>query len=218
MVRIGVLIVVIALAVLPAARAHRAAPTLFGVVGTNDGFDISLNDAAGKKISTLPPGTYDVVVDDRSRIHNFHLASNEDTTVDFRTDVDFVGRKTFTVTFKDGVEYAYACEPHWRSMNGSFLVTSAPAPPPPPPVRTLTGVVTASGAVSFARAAVPAGRYAITIRDRSRRDNFHLRGRAVDRRTGIRARGTVRWRVTLTAGSYRYGSDRTGLRRRLRVR
>jgi plastocyanin len=66
----------------------------------------------------------------RSKIHNFHLASNDDPTVDFRTDLDFVGQKSFTVTFKD--DNTYACEPHWQTMNGSFLVTDAPPPPPPP--------------------------------------------------------------------------------------
>ena len=39
------------------------------------------------RVSTLKPGTYTVVVHDKSAIHNFHLASNFDPTVDFRTDV-----------------------------------------------------------------------------------------------------------------------------------
>jgi hypothetical protein len=92
-----------------------------------------------------------VVVDDRSTIHNFHLASNDDPTVDFRTDLAFVGQKSFTVTFKNNNEYAYACEPHWQVMNGKFLVTDAPPPPPPPPpppgVRTLKASVSAAGTV-----------------------------------------------------------------------
>jgi hypothetical protein len=46
------------------------------------------------------------------------LASNLDSTVDFRTDLDFVGDKTFTVTFRPDTRYAYACEPHWQVMNG----------------------------------------------------------------------------------------------------
>ena len=107
----------------------RRQPTLTAIVGTNDGFNITLNDASGKKISRLAPGTYTVVVDDRSKIHNFHLASNDDPTVNFRTDLEFVGQQTFTVTFKNGNVYAYACEPHWQVMNGSFLVTDAPPPP-----------------------------------------------------------------------------------------
>jgi len=57
----------------------------------------------------------------------------DDPTVDFRTDLGFVGQKTFTVTFRNNNGYAYACEPHWQVMNGSFFVTDAPPPPPPPP-------------------------------------------------------------------------------------
>jgi hypothetical protein len=53
--------------------------------------------------------------------------------------------------------------------------------------------------------------------DRGKRDNFHLRGKAVNRRTGLAFRGRVGWGVTLSRGSYSYGSDRTGLKRTLRV-
>jgi plastocyanin len=132
--RWGVLIIAVAVAAASgsAARAEDP-PTLTAIVGTNDGFNITLNDASGKKVSRLVPGTYTVVVDDRSTIHNFHLASNDDPTVDFRTDLEFVGQQSFTVTFKNNNEYAYACEPHWQVMNGSFLVTDTPVAPPPPP-------------------------------------------------------------------------------------
>ena len=109
-------------------RPRREPRPLTAIVGANDAFTITLNDASGQKVARLLPGTYTVVVDDRSRIHNFHLASNDDPTVDFRTDVDFVGQKSFTVTFKNDNRYAYACEPHWQTMNGSFLVTDAPPP------------------------------------------------------------------------------------------
>ena len=126
--RSAILIAAVALGAL-SGSAHSAAPlTLNAIVGTNDGFNITLNDATGKKVERLLPGTYTVVVDDRSTIHNFHLASNDDPTVDFRTDLAFVGQKSFTVTFKNNSTYAYACEPHWQVMNGSFLVTDAPPP------------------------------------------------------------------------------------------
>jgi hypothetical protein len=83
----AILIVAVALGALSGSAAHSAAPpTLNAIVGTNDGFNITLNDAAGKKVERLLPGTYTVVLDDRSTIHNFHLASNDDPTVDFRTD------------------------------------------------------------------------------------------------------------------------------------
>jgi hypothetical protein len=45
-----------------------------------------------------------------------------------------------------------------------------------------------------------------------------LRGRKVNKRTGLAFRGRVAWGLTLKRGSYSYGSDRTGLGRTLRVR
>jgi hypothetical protein len=203
-----------------AARADDP-PTLTAIVGTNDGFNITLNDASGQKVSRLLPGTYTVVVDDRSKIHSFHLASNSDPTVDFRTDLDFVGQMSFTVTFKNHNEYAYACEPHWQTMSGSFLVTDtpvAPPPPPPPPVRTLRARVSAAGAVRLSASSVASGRYRIVVSDRSPKANFHLSGPGVNTRTGMRFRGSATLRVRLSKGLYRYGSDRKGLTKRLRVR
>lgn len=213
--RLAVVVVVVgALPLAGSAGATRAdIPVLNAIVGTNDAYTITLNDASGKKVTRLDPGTYTVVVDDRSAIHNFHLASNDDPTVDFRTDVAFVGQMSFTVTFKNDNQYAYACEPHWQSMNGSFFV--APPPPPAPPL--LTASVTARGKVRLSSSTVAAGRYRIKVRDSGRRDDFHLRGPGVNKRTSIRGRGTWTWTVTLSSGRYAYGSDRTGLKRRLAV-
>jgi plastocyanin len=214
-----------ALAVLavPAGAARSGDnPVLEGIVGTNDGFDITLNDASGKKVAVLAPGTYTIVVHDRSAMHNFHLASNDDPTVDFRTDVEFVGDMTFTATFKAGLRYAYACEPHWQVMNGSFFVErpgSPPPPPPPPPPKPklgrLSAAVAANGTVSLSRSHVGPGRYRITVRDRSRRYDFHLVGRGVNRRSGRAFTGVATWTVKLVRGTYAYGSDRS--KRHLRV-
>ena len=208
----------------PASAAPRENPVLDAIVGTNDSFQITLNDPSGAKVSIIPPGTYTVVVHDNSAIHNFHLASNQDPTVDFRTDVDFVGTKTFTVTFRPATLYAYACEPHWQVMNGSFLTertAGSPPPPPPPPAqpkpRRLTAVVAANGKVTLSRTTVPAGRYRLTVSDRSKRGNFHLRGPGLDRRTGIVFKGSATWTIRLARGTYLYGSDRANSTRRLRV-
>jgi len=223
--RWGVVIVAaLAVAAVSGSSARADDPVLTAIVGTNDGFNITLNDASGKKVSRLLPGTYTVVVDDRSTIHNFHLASNDDPTVNFRTDLEFVGQQSFTVTFKNHNQYAYACEPHWQVMNGSFLVTDTPVapppppPPPPPPVRTLKASVTAGGTVRIAASSVPLGRYRIVVSDRSTTANFHLSGPGVNARTGMRYRGSATLRVQLSKGTYRYGSDRAGLTKRLRVR
>jgi hypothetical protein len=166
---------------------------LFATVGTNDGFDIGLSYPDGRRVSELTPGVYTIRVRDRSTQHNFHLASNEDSSVDFRTELAFVGEQDFTVTFRDGVRYAYACEPHWQTMNGGFLVISAPTPPPPPAptVRTLRASVGATGAATMNTRSVKAGRYRIVVRDRSARHNFRLAGRGVNRTTGADFRGTA---------------------------
>jgi hypothetical protein len=212
----------VAIAPLPAGAAHRDNPVLDAIVGTNDAFEITLNDASGQKVFVLAPGTYTVVVHDRSQIHNFHLASNTDPTVDFRTDLEFVGDQTFTVTFHDNTRYAYTCEPHWQTMNGSFVTSRSSSPPPPPPapasVGRLDGAVAANGVVSLDRSTVEPGRYRLTVRDRSKRHNFHLAGPGVDRRTGGAFVGTARWNVKLVRGAYVYGSDRSRAKRRLRVR
>jgi hypothetical protein len=65
---------------------------------------------------------------------------------------------------------------------------------------------------------VRSGRYRIVVSDRSNTANFHLRGRGANARTGLRYRGKKILRVRLSRGTYRYGSDRVGLTRRLRVR
>src|SRR5215208_211467 len=220
------LVAIAAAVILVPGQALADEPTLTAIVGVNDGFNITLDDASGKKVSRLLPGTYTVVVKDLSTAHNFHLASNSDTTVDFRTDLDFVGEQTFTVTFQNNMRYAYACEPHWQTMNGSFFVTDAPPPPPPPPppapppakVKTLRASVDAAGAARLGATSVPAGRFRIVVNDRSRTGNFHLTGPGVNKRTGLSFRGAATWRVRLARGVYKYGSDRQGLTKRLRVR
>lgn len=220
--RWAIVIIAVAVGALSGSARGAADPVvLTAIVGTNDGFNITLNGPDGKKVQRLLPGTYTVVVDDRSAIHNFHLASNDDPTVNFRTDVAFVGQESFTVTFRNDTEYAYACEPHWQIMNGSFLVTDSPPPPPPPPpqpLRTLSASVSGTGAVGLSPRAVKAGRVRVVVSDRSAEANFHLRGKGVDRRTGVRFRGRVSWVMRLARGGYRFGSDRNGLRQLLRVR
>jgi plastocyanin len=202
-----------------ASSAQKDTPVLNAIVGVDDGFNITLNDASGNKVVTLDPGTYTVVVHDRSALHNFHMASNFDSSVNIRTDVDFVGDQTFTVTFKPGIEYAYACEPHWQVMNGSFVVNSPPTTTtttPPPP--TLSARVTAGGVATLRPATVAAGSVRIAVRDDSGRYNFHLAGGGVNRKTGRAFVGKTTWKLQLAAGTYRFGTDPQRLRGILRVR
>jgi hypothetical protein len=199
-------------------------PRLDAIVGTNDAFDITLNDASGARVARLPAGTYTVVVHDRSRIHNFHLASEEDRSVDFRTDLEFVGDQAFTVAFKPGVRYVYACEPHWQTMWGDFVTTSGESPgttttvtTAPPPRPRLLATVTAAGRTSLQPRMVAHGAVRITVRDRSHRHGFVLSGPGVSRRTSRAFMGTAVWNVRLATGTYRYGSNPASLKNVLTV-
>ena len=148
---------------------------------------------------------------------------DEDRTVDFRTELAFVGEQSFTVTLQSGTEYAYACEPHWQTMNG-HLSTNAPATPPPPTPPTapkpkvVRAGVTAGGTAYVSARSLRAGRYRLVVRDVSKRHNFHLTGRGFNRRTGMSFRGTATWALRLSRGTYRYGSDPEPLEGRLRIR
>ena len=217
-------IIALALA-LVALGGREQSQTLIAFVGTNDGFDIGVTDASGAPVTRVTPGTYTFVVRDRSTIHNFHFASNEDRTVDFRTELGFVGEQSFTVTLQADTEYAYACEPHWQTMNGHLstsgtTTTTPPAPPPPPAPRpkTVRAGVTAGGTAFVAARSLKAGRYRLVVKDSSKRHNFHLAGPAVNRRTGMAFTGTSTWMLRLKRGTYRYGSDPEPLEARLRVR
>jgi plastocyanin len=202
----------------PAGGTMRGAPELVAIVGTNDAFDIGLFFPSGKPVTTLAPGTYTVVVHDRSAIHNFHLASNFDPNVDFRTDVPFVGDASFTVTFQPSTRYDYACEPHWQVMNGHFSTSSGGTTPPPPAPPTLHADVAPGGRVTLRPRSVRAGRVRIVVRDRAKRAGFRLRGAGVDRRTRAAFVGTARWTLRLRPGRYRFGADPKPLRGILAVR
>jgi hypothetical protein len=183
---------------------------LTAVVGTDDGFTISLADASGSRVTKLDPGTYTIHVSDRSDIHNFHLSGpgvSESTGVDGKEEL------TWTVTFVDG-RYRYVCDAHPATMARSFTVGN---PPPlsgggtePGELEARVGpgsTITVKRRGTRVRSVAP-GRYRVEVRDRTRRDNLHLSGPGVNRRTGVGFVGTIRWTLRLRAGSkYRYRSD-----------
>jgi hypothetical protein len=196
-----------AVVLLPSAVAHADNPVLVASVGIGDGFNISLKDASGSPVKHLDPGTYTIQVHDASQIHDFHLLGpgvNEATPVEDAVDV------TWTVTFQDGT-YNFQCDPHANVMHGSFTVGNVTAPPPPTKLKASVGpgrriaLRTASGT----KLTVLTGttKAVITVNDRSRVDNFHLRGPAVNKATGIQFHARVVWRLTLRQGAYVYRSD-----------
>ena len=192
--------------------AHAADPVLTADVGLSDAFTISLADASGAPVKHLDVGTYTLVIHDHSSFHNFHLSG---PGVDVTTDVDGIGDKTFTVSFTDGT-YFFQCDPHSAQMKGSFTVGAVTAPPPTPPAPgKLAGSISPANQFSLSRpAALAAGAVVVTVKDRSTTDGFRLAGPGVSKSTGAKFRGTVTWKLTLKAGTYRFGSLKNAKRSR----
>jgi plastocyanin len=184
----------ISLLLLLAAAAALAAPagadtTLQGNVGP--GFVISLEGTSG-----LQPGSFTIHVTDQSEFHNFHLVG---PGVDKATDVTGTGDSTWDVTFANGT-YRFYCDAHPSAMKGAFTVGTVAT------TQKLSGGVSAAGRLTFSRGATP-GKASVTIHDASAKENFHLTGPGVNKRTGIAFKGTVTWTVTLQSGIYTYRSD-----------
>ena len=184
-----------------AARPAATATQLSGTVGP--GFSIALRNSSGVKVTQLDPGAYTITVNDLSDLHNFHLKG---PGVNRATSVDGTGKTTWDVTFVDGL-YTYNCDAH-PNLKGSFRVGAAP-----PPLPKLTGRVGPKRTISLRNAAgrlvkvVPARTYKLVVKDATSVDNFHLKGPGVNKRTGVRFKGTKSFTVKLTEGAYVYRSD-----------
>ncbi|HEY8792228.1 MAG TPA: hypothetical protein VIL96_05060 [Gaiellaceae bacterium] len=208
-----VAVAAVAAFILSGARAHAQGTTLHGTVGP--AFNISLVDASGDPVSHLDPGTYTIVVDDKSEEHNFHLTG---TGVDQVTPIELLGTFTWTVTFTDA-NYTFRCDAHPTLMTRTFGVGNAPPPtttttttPKPPPVKLL-GTVGPGSSISLKKSSgaaaktLPAKKYTVSVRDLSKVQNFHLIGPGVNRSTGVGFTGRASWTITLKKGTYRFQSD-----------
>ena len=220
------LALLVAAAALVLALPGGARPVQKALTGTvGPGFSIALLDESGNLVTHLDPGTYTITVKDQSAEHNFDLTG---PGVSQHTEIEFVGTTTWTVTFTDAI-YTYVCDAHPTQMKGRFAVGTAtlptPKPKPKPTAKKLSGSVgpgarialrTASGARATS---LKAGAYVLTVRDRSKTDNFHLRGKGANVATGVAFTGSKTWKVRLAKGLYRYFSDRhPALRGTVRVR
>jgi len=118
MVRRFLVLTILTSALLALAASGQAATSkLSGVSGP--GFTITLK-SGGKAVKTLKPGSYTIVVADKSSIHNFHLFG---PGVNKKTSVPFTGTVTWKVTLKKG-SYTYQCDIHASSgMKGTFKVS-----------------------------------------------------------------------------------------------
>jgi hypothetical protein len=180
--------------------AASAATTLHATVGP--GFTINVKNSAGVAITRIPPGSYSIEVRDLSPDHSFHLRG---PGIDRATTVPGTGTTTWDVVLAAGT-YTYFCDAHPTTMRGSFRVGLAPArlKGRVGPGRTIS-LKTAAGAVVKA---IPAATYEIAVRDLTSKDNFHLLGAGVNRRTGVKFRGSRLWTVTFRAGqTYTIRSD-----------
>jgi plastocyanin len=223
MTRFPGLVLVLAAVGLLVASGGQATPgqatKLQGRVGP--GFTIVLTTGAGARVTRLDPGTYDIEVQDLSEEHDFHLLG---PGVDRSTEIGDTGTVTWTVTVRDGT-YRYQCDPHQRTMNGSFTVGNVPAQPadpmPKPPasavVTAKTKLVLTTGpgfSISLRTAAgkpvktMKTGTYTVTVRDRSQIHNAHVMAPGFNRATTLPFTGTVTWKVKLTrAGTFRFQCD-----------
>jgi plastocyanin len=174
-------------------------PVLQARVGENDSFAMSLTDATGAKVTHLDPGDYTIHVNDLSDMHNFDLTG---PGVSKSTGVSDIGEQTWNVTFTNGT-YKFVCDVHATIMKGQFTVGVVPTATP---TQKLSGGVGPGARISLTRSA-KAGKAVLTIRDRSKKDNLHLTGPGVNKKTGVAFTGTVKWTVTLKAGAYTFRSD-----------
>jgi plastocyanin len=120
---VGSLLIVALLGVLAAFALPRtggaANPQLTAMV--SNPANISLVDAQGHPVTSLAPGTYDIVVTDSTTLHNFHLTGSGG--VDQSTMVATTSSTTWTVTFTAGGKYHFQCDAHPTTMFGNFSIT-----------------------------------------------------------------------------------------------
>ena len=200
---------VLAAVLVPGAAQSAATATALNVT-VGPGFSIKVADASGKTVSQLDPGDYAITIKNLSPAseHNFHLIGPGGVDQFSAFDNNTV---TWNVTFVDGT-YNYKCDAHPTIMKGSFRVGAAPPPPPAP--KKLSGKVGPAKTISLKKGAsavksLVAGRYKIAVSDLTKADNFHLIGPGVNKKTGVKFKGSTSWTVTLKRGKYTYRSDAT---------
>jgi plastocyanin len=106
--------------------ARPSNPILVGKDGlrrAHNAYVISLTFPDGTRVTSIPAGTYTLVVHDYSRIHNFALGSQTQNKRLLTTGIRWRGTRTYNIALSPG-NYAYACSAHFRTMNGAFTVTA----------------------------------------------------------------------------------------------
>ena len=200
------------LGVADGAAVQTQATRLTATVGPSE--TITLENAAGARVTQLDPGTYEIVVEDRSEFHNFALRG---PGVNRATDVGATGTETWTVTLAEGT-YVFNCDPHAATMRGQFRVGNPTATTPPSqavPAGTRLVLTSGPGFTIGLRTgagkrvtSLRVGTYRMTVRDRSRLHNARVRAPGYNRATTLLFVGTQTWRVRLPrTGTLRFLCD-----------
>ena len=197
---------VLAAVLLPGA-AHSAATATQLNVTVGPGFSIKVADASGRNVTQLDPGDYSLTIKNLSlaQEHNFHITGPGGVDMFSAFDNNTV---TWNLTFVDGV-YKWKCDAHPTQMKGSINV----GPPPPAPIK-LTGKVGPKKTISLKKGssavkALVAGKYKVVVSDLTKKDNFHLTGPGVNKKTAVKAKGGATWTLTFKRGKYTFRSDAT---------
>jgi hypothetical protein len=116
---------------------------------------------------------------------------------------------TWTVNLVNGT-YVFHCDAHPTTMKGTFTVGSGGGRPGVP---KLNARVTAR-AISLTNGAgqvgsLQANTYHVVVNDTTKKQNFHLIGPGVNRKTGVAAVVRTTWTVNLSPGTYVYRSDKS---------
>jgi len=108
----------------PSGTAAATTTTVLGTVYATVGPSqvITLKKKSGLVVTKLRPGTWKIIVDDKSAVHNFHLTGQG---VAKTTTVSQITKVTWTVTFVALKTYTYVCDPHKAFMRGSFTIKAA---------------------------------------------------------------------------------------------
>lgn len=192
-------------AVLVPGSANSAAKGIALTATVGPGFSIRLVDANNNPVRQLDAGDYSITIKNLSPIqeHNFHLTGPGVNRASEFNNVTV----TWDVTLANGT-YNFKCDAHPTQMKGSFHV--GPVPPAPKKLNGKVGpkvtisIKTASGA---AVKTLKAGSYKVAVRDATKKDNFHLTGPGVNKKTGVKFRGVVTWTLKLKAGKHTVRSD-----------
>jgi hypothetical protein len=122
--------------------------------------------ADGRKLTNLPPGTYNVQVHDLSANHNLHLTG---PGIDEKTSVADIEHPVWRLTFRAGT-YRLKCDVHPTTVKASFTVSTTAPPVPHCKVPKLVGrgLTPARRAIRAAHCSVGRIRYARSKRARGK--------------------------------------------------